>query len=392
MAVAEPVAARRDRISHRHEIPPEGRFETWQDLLAGPARADAVIVATMDHEHMRPAIAALEQGYHLLLEKPMAPTLGAIKEIASVAGTAQERHGTVAGVVHPLRYGPSFRALREIVSSGRIGTLITLDHVEQVGWWHYAHSYVRGNWRRADEAAFMLLTKSCHDIDYLSYLVGEPVLRVSSFGSLSHFRREQAPVHSGERCIACPVEPECEYSALRWYVAADRERWPASVASDDHSLAAHLAAVSQGPFGRCVWKSDNDVVDHQVVSLEFETGTTATFTMTAFTSRVARRARLHGTRGDIDFEQNRIEIREFGSDTTETMQFANSDEGHRDGDYHIIERFVRGVETGNQTLVTTSIPESVSSHVVTFAAEHARLTGTVVDVGLFAARNGVATF
>ena len=384
VAVAEPVEARRNRFADRHGIPPESRFETWRDFFSGPVKADAVIVATMDHDHKEPALAALEQGYNLLLEKPMAPNLIDIVEIGAVTAAACERHGTVAGVVHPLRYGPSFRKLKDLVDGRRVGDLITLDHVEQVGWWHYAHSFVRGNWRREDESSFMLLTKSCHDIDYLCYLVGKPVTRVSSFGGLSFFRRENAPAGSADRCTECSIEPECDYSAVRWYVATDREKWPAAVVADDHSRDAHLNAIATGPYGRCVWKSDNDVVDHQVVNLEFEGGVTATFTMTAFTQRMARRSRLHGTRGEIDFYQDGIQIRDFGSDVTETIDFGDLSDGHGGSDSHIIEQFVRAVAENKQELITTSIPESISTHTVTFAAEHARLTGQVVNVQAFA--------
>jgi len=301
------------------------------------------------------------------------------------------KHGTLAGVVHPLRYGPSFAALKRLVDSGRIGRLITLDHLEGVGWWHQAHSFVRGNWAKKDESSFMLLAKSCHDIDYICYLVGGPVKRVSSFGNLSWFRPENAPEGSTERCLDCPLEPECEYSAIRWYVSADRDQWPAAAVSNDHSLEGHLEALRTGPYGRCVWRAGNDVVDHQIVNMEFDQGLTASFTMTAFSQHVSRRNRLHGTKAEIEFDQESVTIRDFDGNHVAHQSFGDLHGGHGGADRHILDGFLRAIERGDQSQITTTIPESMTTHMVTFAAEHARVSGTVVDVAAFAREHGVET-
>lgn len=387
VAVAEPNDTRRERFAERHEIPESGRFASWQELLDRPRIADAVLVATMDRDHVGPAIVAMEAGYHLLLEKPMAPELDQIVTINQAYLDANAKHGVLAGVVHPLRYGPSYAALKRLVDAGRLGVLMTLDHMEGVGWWHQAHSFVRGNWSRAAQSTFMLLAKSCHDVDYVCHLVGRPVERVSSFGSLGFFREERAPPGSTDRCLDCPVEPDCAYSAVRWYLATERDRWPAAAAGDDHSAAAREATLRTGPYGRCVWRAGNDVVDHQVVAVEFEGGVTATVTMTAFTQRVARRSRVHGSTAELAFDEDSITIRDFDGNHVTTQSFGNTSGGHAGADRHILDGFVRAVERGDQRAITTTIPESMTTHAVTFAAEAARLGKRVIEIGAFLAEH-----
>lgn len=376
--MADPNPARRAVFAAAHGIPSDRHFTDWREFFAERRAVDAVLVATMDRDHVEPAVAALEAGYHLLLEKPMVPTVEDLDRLERAAEDAASRYGTIVGVVHPLRYGASFRALREIVRSGRIGEIVTLDWLEQIAWWHFAHSYVRGNWRREDAASFILLAKSCHDIDYLQYLVDRPVERVGSFGALTYFHPARAPHGSTERCLDCPLEPDCEYSAVRWYLNTDRTAWPARAAASDHSYEAHRAALRDGPYGRCVWRSDNDALDHQTVTLEFEGGLTATFTLTAFTQRMARRGRIHGTRGEIDFDQDTITIRDFAGGAVTRTTFPDVADGHADADRYIVDRFVRAVETGDGSYVTTGISESAASHRVTFAAERARREGRIL--------------
>lgn len=389
VAVAEPNEARRTAFADRYDVPVAGRFADWREFFQAPREVDAVFVATMDRDHVGPAVAALEAGYDLLLEKPIAPTL---EEIARV-GAAYERaatKGVLAGVVHSLRYGPSFAALKAHVDSGRIGRLVTIDHLEGVGWWHQAHSFVRGNWSRSEASTFMLLAKSCHDVDYVCHLVGEPVRRVSSFGSLGWFRPENAPAGSAERCLDCPLEPTCAYSAVRWYLSAERDRWPAAAASDDHSYDAHLSALREGPYGRCVWRAGNDVVDHQIVAMEFASGVTATVTMTAFSQRVARRSRVHGTEAELEFDQDTIVVRDFASGNITKQEFGSIAGSHGGADLRILDGFLRAVEERDQRLITTTIPESVTTHAVTFAAEHARASGSVVEIDSFAAERSIS--
>jgi predicted dehydrogenase len=376
-AVAEPRDAYREGFARRHGLPPGAVFRDWREFLDVPRRCDAVAVATLDRDHVGPAVAASQRGYHLLLEKPMAVTLDDCRAIAA----AQKAAGTISSVCHSLRYHEGFAALKAAVASGRIGRPVTMDQLEQVAWWHQAHSFVRGNWGNEGRSSFMLLAKSCHDIDYLAHLAAPAACRrVCSYGSLSYFTRANAPADSADRCLDCVRERRCPYSAVKAYVEADRESWPANAVAADHAREAHLEAVRTGPYGRCVWRTDNDVVDHQVVVLEFDEGLTATFTMTAFTQHGGRRIRVHGTGGEIDFTEAAMQVRTFADRRDEDVAFAVGEGGHGGGDARVVRSFLAAVQGSDPSLVSTDVQESLRTHAIVFAAERSRRLGRAVEL------------
>ena len=208
-AVAETDEVKRQIAGDLFGIPAERRFLNGKDLLALPKLGDAAIIATMDRDHYREAIPAMEKGYHLLLEKPISPdpeeTL-AIEECA----VRTSRHVTVC---HVLRYSPFFRALKKAVTDGKIGRVITIQHNENIGNFHIAHSFVRGNWRRSDLASPLVMQKSCHDMDLMVWLTGSKCESISSFGDLTYFKAENAPENAAERCAECPLKDSCRYLA-----------------------------------------------------------------------------------------------------------------------------------------------------------------------------------
>jgi predicted dehydrogenase len=376
-AVAEPRDAYRDRFARRHGLAKDAVFRDWRAFFDGSRRCDAVVIATLDNDHAEPAIAASRGGYHLLLEKPMAVTLEDCRAIAA----AQRAAGTVSCVCHSLRYHAGFAALKSAVASGRIGRPVTIDQLEQVVWWHQAHSFVRGSWGNEGRSTFMLLAKSCHDIDYLAHLAAPAACRrVCSYGSLAYFTGANAPADAADRCLECVREPRCPYSAIKAYVDADRESWPAAVAAPEHSREAYLEALRTGPYGRCVWKSDNDAVDHQVVALEFEGGLTATFTMTAFTQRAGRKIRVHGTEGEIEFTEERMQVRTFADRRDEDVPFPREEGGHGGGDERVMSSFLAAVQRGDPSRVRSDVQESLRTHAIVFAAERSRRTGRSVEM------------
>ncbi len=384
LAVAEPRTHQREAFARRHDIPPERAFASWQELAAAPRLADAAIVTTQDSDHVGPAITLADNGYHLLVEKPLAPTEDECAELVRAVTDA----GVLFAVCHVLRYRPYTKLLKGLLDDGRVGEVISVQHLEPVGHWHYAHSYVRGNWRRSDTASFMLLTKSGHDIDWLRHIVGRPIERVSSFGSLTHFRRSQQPAGAADRCLDCAIEPDCAYSAPRLYLGRLREGrpgWPVSVITDDVSESGVRAALRDGPYGRCVYACDNDVVDHQVVAMEFGGGATATFTMTAFTPHVDRRTQVFGTGGYLDGTGEQVTVHDFltGETSVHEVPSAGQDAaaGHGGGDAGLLEAFTRAVATGDGSHILSGPAESLESHRAVFAAERARLTGTVQRIG-----------
>src|SRR5215467_2651051 len=310
VAVAEPSPARRARLAAEHGIPPQNAVTDWTELAARGRLADAVLICTQDRMHAEPAEAFAALGYHILLEKPMAPDEAGCRRIVA----AVEKAGVMLAVGHVLRYTPYTRAVKEIVDSGQLGEIMSVQHLEPVGFWHHAHAYVRGNWRRGDLATSMLMAKSCHDLDWLQYILGRAPLRVSSFGHLTHFTAANRPAGAADRCVACAVEAGCPYSAPRLYrdlLDRGEHRWPLSVVVDDFSPGALDEALRNGPYGRCVYACDNDAVDHQVVALEFPGGTTATFTLTAFSRFADRSTRLFGTRAELTGDGETIRVYDF---------------------------------------------------------------------------------
>ncbi|MDZ4200396.1 MAG: Gfo/Idh/MocA family oxidoreductase, partial [Kiritimatiellia bacterium] len=277
VAVAEPRAFFRERMARQHGIAPALQFEHWEDLLNLPKQADAVIIATTDRMHTQPALAAAARGYHILLEKPMAPT---VEECDLITDTARKA-GIFLMVCHVLRYAPFFTKIKQILDSGALGDLCSIQHFEGIAWWHFAHSFVRGNFGNEARSSFVLLAKCCHDLDLLRWWADRSCERISSFGALKHFRRDKAPVNSTERCMDCPLaDRDCPYSAKAFYFKRLKGDfgWPLAMVVERPDAAELETALKTGPYGKCVYRCDNDVMDTQTVECEFQGGLTASMT------------------------------------------------------------------------------------------------------------------
>ena len=383
-AVAEPDADRRERFADEHDIPRDSRFADWADLLERGPATDGVIIATPDWAHVGPAIAALTLGRDVLLEKPVARTPAELDRLLAAARASSGR----LTIAHPLRHAPMFETIARLLREGRVGRLMTIDHVENIGYLHFAHSYVRGNWRRSDETAPLILTKACHDLDLLAWLAGSDWTQVSSFGSLSHFRSANAPAGAPARCTdGCPVQSTCPFDAVAFYLNPKTlPAWKATVTPDQTETGIRHA-LAAGPYGRCVYRSDNDVVDHQVAIIEFASGTTATLTVSAFTAEMTRSIRLMGSAGEIvgDLLTGALTLRSFtpGSpDAAIVEPVEMASDGHGGGDDRLLAAFVDGLEqkrAGRRSSVAPGALEaSVVGHVLAFAAEQSRVTGASV--------------
>jgi len=376
VAVAEPDPTRAS-IARDYDLPSDRVFESWTALAAAGRLAQAAVVTTPDVLHEEPAIALAGLGYHLLLEKPMAPTEAEATRIAE----AVERAGVLFAVCHVMRYTAYTQAVLDLVHSGRLGRLVSMQHLEPVGWWHQAHAFVRGNWRDSQQSSPMLLAKSCHDIDWLLYVAGQPARRVSSFGGLAHFRPSEKPAGAAERCLDCSIEPDCPYSAVRLYLGQpDLDEWPVTALTPEPTVEAVRAALRTGPYGECVYNGQNDVVDHQVVSIELADGATVSFTMTAFTPFEQRKTRLFGTHGFADGDGERLRVVDFRTGAEEVIAVDGGLSGHGGGDEALVDAFVAAVRSGDGTLLRSDAATSLASHRVVWAAERARLTGTVVSL------------
>ena len=398
VAVAEPYEGRRNYVRDMFNLPQEMCFSSWQEILDRPKMADIAIIATMDAEHYEPAMKAISLGYNLLLEKPVAPTP---EQCADIAVAAREK-GVEVLVCHVLRYTPFYNRVKEIVVNGTIGDIVSVVAVEAVGNEHQSHSYVRGNWHSEAETTPMLLAKSCHDLDIIQWLVDKPCLKVSSFGSLTHFTRDNAPEGAPQRCIdgGCPVENTCPYNCRKLYYDDKDNAWFRKAAT--RGIAKEylptdeevMTALKTTDFGLCVYHANNDVVDHQVVNMEFEGGITASFTMNAF-NKGGRYIRLFGTKGELyaNMSDTEITVYTFEDKKNHIYPVSKTEEsilgGHGGGDQGIVaelHEYLSGEYTG---YCAANIQISVQNHMIGFAAEKARHEGTVEDVQAFSAKYGM---
>ena len=370
-------------------VPPGMRFSSAEELLAQPRLAEVACVCTQDRQHVPQAIAAMRKGYDVLLEKPISPYLSELQEIVRVA----RQTGRRVVVCHVLRYTPFFRTVKRVIDEGRLGQIVNIEALENVVYWHQAHSFVRGNWRREDETSPMILAKCCHDLDYLIWLCGSRVERVSSFGSLFHFRPENAPAGSALRCLdGCAAKETCPYDAEKIYltnegtgVCRGQVGWPVDVLSEHPTRETILDAIRTGPYGRCVYHCDNDVVDNQVVNLQMESGAALTLTMSAFTSVGGRSIRILGTMGDLraELRDEAIRVCEFGKQPEMLpLDGLGAKDGHAGGDRGLIETFLDYLDGKDVGDSVTTLEASVESHLAALAAEQSRLQGGMpVDLG-----------
>lgn len=376
VAIAEPRGDRRNLLAQELNVPESKRFTSWQELLAQPKMADCAFVCTLDDDHTEPAVRAMELGYHLLLEKPMSNTAQECRTIVEAA----KKYERKLAVCHVLRYTPFFMTLKSLIDQGEIGEVTTINQIENVGYWHQAHSFVRGNWRTVRETSPMILQKSCHDMDIILWLMGRDCIRVQSFGSLRHFTPENAPEGAPERCLdGCPLADSCPYYAPKLYLDMSLTGWPVDVITTDLSEEGRRRALEEGPYGRCVYRCDNDVVDRQVVNLEFEGGAVATFTMTGLTADFSRQLKIFGTKGQIqaDMGTKEIVLHRFGEEK-EIIPVEAAASGHGGGDFGILRDFLRVLREGGES--RTSAEVSLQSHLICFAAEKSRNEHIVVEL------------
>lgn len=385
-AVVEPDAARLAAFLTEFADQPVEVFASWDEIAALPEKiAEAAVIATPDRLHAEPAIGLAGAGYHLLLEKPIAPTDAESTRIVDAAEAA----GVMLAVCHVMRYSNYSRTVKRLIDDGAIGRLVSVEHLEPIGWWHFAHSYVRGNWAREEDSGPMLLTKSSHDIDWLSYIIGLPAERVSSFGSLLYFRPENKPPQATSRCLDCPLQDSCAYSATTIYRGflgdPTFERWPLAVLTTDVTPDGIDRALRDGPYGRCVFDGQNDVVDHQVVNIEYEGGVTASFTVTAFTELDFRKTRLFGTTGSIEGDGQRLFVHDFVRDNKyevepESAGNASAADGHGGADDELVRAFLDALRTGDRSKLLSGPEESLATHRIVWLAEESRRSGSVVTV------------
>jgi predicted dehydrogenase len=398
VAVADPDANRRAQFAQTHSLPQSAQFENYQELAAQPRLADAVINGTLDKMHVPSSLPFLQRGYHLLLEKPIAPTEN---EVLQLQKAARENNVTVM-ICHVLRYAPFYAAIKEVIASGEIGEIVSIHTSENVSYHHTAVGFVRGKWNKKEEQTPMLLAKCCHDLDIIAWLMsGIKAERVASFGSLKIFKPENAPPGSALRCLdGCEIEPTCPYSAKANYV--DANLWSYAWEPIEHiknpTREQKLESLkTDNPYGRCVWHCDNDVVDHQSVIVEFENGATATHDMFGATAKPGRDIHIIGTTGELqgdledltlvlrrpDPRSGRPSGREYSQQDVPIAMPESEDGGpvgHGGGDVRLIEDFISVLKGEATSKGVSRLEDSLTGHRIAFAAETARLEKRVVEL------------
>lgn len=386
VGVADLNPNRRAALAKKYGIPKENQFAHFNDALSRPKLADAVVIATPDNLHYEPCMKALELGYDVLLEKPVAPTEKECRDIMKQA----HKYNRIVAVCHVLRYAPYFVALKEVLDSGAIGDLVSIQHFEPIRYYHFAHSYVRGNWPNSKTTTPVILAKSCHDLDILRWLIGKPCESIAAEGSLHLFRKDKMPKGATDRCIDnvgggdCPYEKECPYSAKYIYMEQKKFLGPFDLPRKDPALIREKLKTMN--YGRCVYRCDNDQCDHYVAIMKFKDGVTASFSMDAFTPYGGRRTRIMGTKGFIEGDMTTFTFYDFRTGhksvwdqkVSEVAEYKGS--GHGGGDHLLVRDFLRAVSAHDEKLLSSTIDVSIESHVMGFMAEKSRKSNKKVKI------------
>jgi predicted dehydrogenase len=369
VGVVELNEIRRNKIAEKFCLEPSACFTDYHDFFRSSLKVDAVMICTPENMHYEPCMMAIEAGYHVLLEKPIAQT----PEECIAIGEAARRKNVIVTVCHVLRYHPYFIKLKELACSGELGNIISINHRTAVGVDRAAHSFVRGPWRKESETNPMLISKCCHDIDFLLWLTKTRCRKLTSFGSLRWFKSTNAPEGSAHRCIDCQVESQCPFSAVDLYRI--RRDW---IANFDVPQGKNIDEViekelEQGLYGRCIYHCDNDVVDHQIVSMEMESEVTINFSMDIFTLEDHRATQICLTEGEIEGDETQIKVRRFrgGEETIYDFSDIKHKPFHAGADLDLMNDFIEAIQTEGKYL-RTSIDLSVESHRICFEAERSR--------------------
>lgn len=384
VGVAEPIQFRNDKYAKTHNIPQQNRFVTWEHVFQKPKFADAIIISTPDNLHYGPCMKALKMGYDVLLEKPIAPTEKECRDILALS----KKTGRIVAVCHVLRYAPYFVKMKELIAKGAVGEIMSVQHFEPIEHTHMAHSYVRGNWHNSKQTTPIILAKSCHDLDIIKWVINKQSRQIVAMGDLKWFKKENAPAGSTARCTdGCKVERECPYSAIKQYYDK-RER--TSVLDLPEDKTKHAAVIMERlkttNYGRCVYRMENDQPDHYITSIRFADNVTASFSMEAFTSYHGRRTRIMGSMGDMVGDMTELVVTDFRTGkSTKLVPKAEDVEGYKNsghggGDWLLARDFVQAVAQQDATLLTSTIDESIESHIMGFMAEESRKNNRVMNI------------
>lgn len=378
VAVADIVKASRD-CALDLGVKENMLFEGADDFFAQGKICDAVFICTQDAQHIDMALKAMELGYDICLEKPAAVNL---EDCIQIRDTAN-RLGRKVMLTHVLRYAPFYQQIKQYVDDGTLGEIVSLNQTENIAYWHFALSYVRGPWRKMEDSSATIIAKCCHDLDIINWLIPSKCTNVSSYGNLFYFNEQHAPKGSADYCVDCAPETKekCLYNAYSIYP----QRMNTSVVGGTARLKGkdiyEILDNKEDVIGRCVFRGDNDAIDNQVVNMVFENGATAHLTMCAFSERCYRYIKVHGTKGEIhgDAEDGILYLTEYGKPVQKIdvnkLTDRVLDDGHGGGDYFLYRDFIDYITVESPSITRTTIDDSIESHLIGFKAEESRVSG-----------------
>ena len=390
VGIAEPIREKREYLRDLYQVPQKNCYESYEEILALPKFADVAMICTQDKMHFEPALMAMEKKYDLLMEKPISTSPRECYQMYRAA----EEHGVKSVVCHVLRYTPFYKAIKKFIADGNMGEIMNMIHTEGVGNVHISHSYVRGNWRKESESSPMILAKCSHDTDLLQWLVGELCTKVQSVGTLSYFCEKNKPKGAPKRCLdGCPHKDTCYYYAPDLYrlPTAEVQHFRAIVANKFDPTDEELDEILKtSPYGRCVYQCDNDVVDHQIVNMQFGKDKYASLTMSGF-NKGGRVTTIMGTEGELraDMEEQSVTFYSFKTHETTSVYKpeAGFDQtiagGHGGGDMGIMADLYDYLALNQPSDSISDLKVSCMSHLICFAAEDARKKGVTVDMGTY---------
>lgn len=376
-------------VQKKCDVPEENCFTSDVEFFTKGRLADGIVIATQDRDHYGHCLSAIDLGYDILCEKPVSPIY---EQCVEIDRKVKEK-GVLMMVCHVLRYSKYFDKIKQIIDSGVIGDVVGVTQIENVGYWHFAHSYVRGNWRREDETGPSILAKCCHDLDMIYYLTQKNAISVASTGSRKVFLPENKPEDSPKYCLdGCPHAKTCPYHVSKIYLKPTRYTLPLMIVNKrlitqkgNASMKDFKEALKTSPYGRCVYDCDNDVIENQTVQLKLEDGVNATLTMTAFSNMSYRHTRISGTKGEIlgNDISGKFKVNVFSGKRKKVKFGLSNLLSHLGGDIEMCKEFIELLETKKPSKRASLMSETMESHVNAFAAEESRKTGKTIDIAEF---------
>ena len=372
-----------DDIAPRFKIPKKMQFISTKDFFSQGVISDALIISTQDASHYEITKAAIETGYkYILLEKPVSGKKEEYHELRDMA----EDKGVILIICHVLRYSNYYSKIKEIISGGQIGDIVSINHTENVGYFHFAHSFVRGNWRDEYTSTPSILAKCCHDIDLIAWFMDSPCTSVSSVGSLKYFCKENAPEGATEFCMGgCKAKKNCPYDAEAFYITDPfykakfiKHMKRTLTGKAKNSKEDIVNAIKYGDYGKCVFLNDNNVCDNQMVTMQFKNGATAVLSMNGHSNKMFRECHIVGTKGELIGYNAKLKLNIFGGKSKTIHTGSVGFTGHVEGDIRLINGFIR-ILTGEHKELSdiTTIDATVISHDIALAAEESRKNGGV---------------